>query len=192
MPARATPFLADHYYHIYNRGVNKATIFFNEENYTYFVRLLKRNLERYAIRISAYCLMPNHFHVLLNPSENDTISPFMKSPLGSYSQALNKQRERQGPLYQGRFQSILVDKEEYLIHLARYIHTNPVDAEIVKSTRDWQYSNYLDIVGLRAGTLKDTSIVPERFATGYEYREFVEEYSQDRKKLKDFEKYLID
>ena len=192
MPARATPFLADHYYHIYNRGVNKATIFFNEENYTYFVRLLKRNLERYAIRISAYCLMPNHFHVLLNPSENDTISPFMKSLLGSYSQALNKQRERQGPLYQGRFQSILVDKEEYLIHLARYIHTNPVDAEIVKSTRDWQYSNYLDIIGLRSGTLKDNSIVPERFATGYEYCKFVEEYWQDTKKLKDYERYLID
>ncbi|HZD56862.1 MAG TPA: transposase [Anaerolineales bacterium] len=192
MPARATPFLADHYYHIYNRGVNKAITFFEEENYRYFVRLLKKNLARYSIRIVAYCLMPNHFHLLLNPSQNDNLSAFMKSLLGSYSQAINKQRIRQGPLYQGRFQSIVVDKEEYLIHLARYIHTNPVNAEMVKSPRDWQYSNYLDIIGRRGGTLKDSSIVPERFPTGGEYRKFVEEYWQDTRKLKELEKYLID
>jgi REP element-mobilizing transposase RayT len=109
MPTRGSHFIANFFYHVYNRGVDKGAIFFSEENYLYFISLFKKNLERYAISVVAYCLMPNHFHFLLNPAQDDNISRFMKSLLGSYSQALNKQRERSGPLFQGRFQSILVD-----------------------------------------------------------------------------------
>ena len=192
MPTRGSPFIANFFYHVYNRGVDKGAIFFSEENYLYFLRLLKKNLERYAVNVVAYCLMPNHFHFLLSPVLDDNISRFMKSLLGSYSQALNKQRQRSGPLFQGRFQSILVDRGEYIIHLARYIHLNPVKAGLVSSLDEWCYSNYLDVIGLRSGKLKDASLVPERFASGDDYRKFVEEYWEETKEPKDFEGYLLD
>jgi len=122
MPPRLTPFLANYYYHIYNRGVNRAPIFFCDENYRYLLRLLKENLVRYDIAIVAYCLLPNHYHFLLKPSRDGNLNQMMKSVFGSYVQAVNKQLNRQGSLFQNRFRSIMVDKDEYLVHLARYIH----------------------------------------------------------------------
>ena len=192
MPSRRTPFLAHHYYHIYNRGVDRGKIYFSTENYLYFIQLLHNNLERYTINIIAYCLMPNHFHLLIMPELDDNLSSFMKSLLGSYSQALNKERERCGPLFQSRFQSILIDNETYLIHLARYIHLNPFEAGLAEAVAEWQFSNYLDIIGLRPGKLKDTSLVPDRFLTGDEYRKFVEDYWQEWKEMQELEEYLFD
>ena len=101
MPFRRIPFLANHYYHIYNRGVNRNDIFFSPDNYIYLLRLLKKNLGRYTISIAAYCLLPNHYHFLLKPEQDDNLHLFMKSLFGSYSQAINKQQNRQGPLLQG-------------------------------------------------------------------------------------------
>jgi REP element-mobilizing transposase RayT len=95
MPSRSIPFLANHYYHIYNRGVNRNRIFLSDDNYSYLLRLLKKNINRYAINIVAYCLLPNHYHFLLKPNEDNNLSPFMKSLFGSYAQALNKQQRRE-------------------------------------------------------------------------------------------------
>jgi putative transposase len=97
------PFLANHYYHIYNRGVNHALIFFQDENYRYLLRLLKENLNHYKIVITAYSLLPNHYHFLLKPSQDNNLNQMMKSLFGSYVQAVNKQQNRQGPLFQDRF-----------------------------------------------------------------------------------------
>jgi putative transposase len=192
MPPRLTPFLANYYYHIYNRGVNRALIFFHDANYYYLLRLLKENLSRYAIGITAYCLLPNHYHLLLKPSQDGDLSKMMKSLFGSYTQAVNKQQNRQGPLFQSRFRSILVDKDEYLVHLTRYIHLNPVTAGFVGKPQDWQYSNYLDIIGQRTGSLKDISIVPERFPDGITYKKFVEDDLAETKHIHDLEKYLLE
>ena len=157
MTVKRIAFLTNHYYHIYNRGVNRETIFFSDKNYLYFTHLLKKNMARYSVVIVAYCLMPNHFHFLLTPRENDNVSKFMSSLFGSYTQAINKQQGRQGPLFQGRFCATVVDKDEYLAHLARYIHLNPVMAGFVNAPEAWAYSNYLDVIGRREGTLKDIS-----------------------------------
>ena len=73
MPFRRVPFLANHYYHIYNRGVNHNNIIFSPDNYTYLLRLLKKNLNRYTISIVAYCLLPNHYHFLLKPERDDNL-----------------------------------------------------------------------------------------------------------------------
>lgn len=128
MHLRSTPFLANHYYHIYNRGVNREKIFFCDENYRYLIRLIRKNLPRYYIKIIAYGLLPNHYHLLLMPSADNTLNLFMKSVFGSYVQGVNKQQNRMEPLFQGRFRHAVVDKEEYFVHLARYIHLNPVMA----------------------------------------------------------------
>ena len=192
MPSRSIPFLAGHYYHIYNRGVNRTRIFFSDDNYTYLLRLLKKNINRYAITIVAYCLLPNHYHFLIKPNEDNNLSLFMKSLFGSYTQALNKQQGREGPLFQSRFRPILVDKEEYLVHLARYIHFNPVIAGLAQTPEEWPYSNYLDVIGNRSGTLKDTTLVPDRFETGHDYQVFVEDYAYSRGEIEDPQKYLFD
>jgi putative transposase len=192
MPTRSVLFLADHYYHIYNRGVNREKIFFSSENYLYCIRLLKKNLARYSITIVAYCLMPNHFHFLLKPGQDNNVSQFMKSLFTSYVQAVNKQQGRQGPLFQGRFCAVVVDKEEYLVHLVRYIHLNPAMAKLVSTPEAWTYSNYRDVIGQREGTLKDATLVPGRFPTGEAYRQFVEEYMQHTQEIEGFEKYKLE
>ena len=192
MPTRSIPFLASHYYHIYNHGVNRNRIFLSDDNYTYLLHLLKKNYSRYAIDIVAYCLLPNHYHFLIKPNEDNNLSLFMKSLFGSYTQALNKQQGREGPLFQGRFRPILVDKEEYLARLARYIHLNPVMAGLAQSPQERPYSNYLDVIGNRGGTLKDTSLVPDRFETGHDYQVFVEDLLHSQGEIKYLQDYLLD
>jgi REP element-mobilizing transposase RayT len=192
MPRRRIPFRAGQFYHIYNRGIDKGKIFFSHENYIYCMRLIEKNSKRYLISCVAYCLLPNHFHFLLKPEKDNNLSQFMNSVFGSYTQAINKRLARQGPLFQGRFHAVLVDREEYLIHLARYIHLNPVMAKLTNTTQEWPFSNYLDVIGFREGPHKDTTLVPQRFETGEVYRHFVEDQLQKNPVVKGLEKYLLD
>ncbi|UCF62260.1 MAG: transposase [Anaerolineaceae bacterium] len=192
MPRRRIPFQAGQFYHIYNRGINKGKIFFSHENYIYCMRLIEKNSKRYLVTFIAYCLLPNHFHFLLKPEKDNKISQFMNSVFGSYTQAVNKQLARQGPLFQGRFRAVLVDREEYLIHLARYIHLNPVMAKLTNTAQDWPFSNYLDVIGLRDGNPKDITLVPQHFETGDLYRHFVEDQQHKTPVVKEFEKFLLD
>ena len=90
-----------HYYHVYNRGVDRGDIFFSPENHTY-LRLLQKNRDRYAVTVVAYCLLPNHYHLLLKPTQDDNLPLFVKSTFGSYSQGVNEQQSRVGPLIPGR------------------------------------------------------------------------------------------
>jgi REP element-mobilizing transposase RayT len=192
MPHRETELLADHYYHVYNRGVAGNVVFFSPDNYLYFVRLLARNAARYAVTIVAYCLMPNHYHLLLTPTRDHNASKFMHSVASSYSQALNQRLGRQGPLFQGRFRAVWVDREAYLTHVARYIHANPVMAGLVTRAEAWPYSDYAEVIGIRPVAQRDGSLVPERFETGAAYREFVEGYVMDAQAARQFERYFLD
>ena len=88
-------------------------------------------------------------------------------------QAVNRQQGRKGTLFEGRFKHVQVDREEYLVHLCRYIHLNPVKARLASQPGDWLYSNYLEWTGQRAGTLKDERFIRERFPTFEAYRQFV-------------------
>jgi len=191
MPVRLLRFLAGHYYHLYNRGVNYEAIFFSPDNYTYLLRLLKKRLVCYPMAVIAYCLMPNHYHFLVKLEQDDTLPQLMRGLFGAYVQALNRQQSRQGPLFQGRFRAIMVDEDAYLTHLARYIHANPVVAGLVATPEAWAYSNYQEVVGLRAGTLCDDTLVPGYFPTGQAYREFVEDYVAERREVAGLERYLL-
>ncbi|WP_347239115.1 transposase [Sphaerospermopsis sp. FACHB-1094] len=122
--------------HIYNRGNNRQNIFLERKNYIYFLRLLKEHLTNNAVDIIAYCLMPNHYHLLVY-LRDDILSDTMKSLSLAYTKAINKRFNRSGILFQGRFQSINVSQTEYLFHLCRYIHLNPVKAGIVDQPGEW-------------------------------------------------------
>jgi len=165
--------LAGHYYHVYNRGCNRENIFANEGNYLFLLRRAKLYLADYPLSVIAYCLMPNHYHFLLRPDEDDALSPFIQRLFNSYSQVFNKQRRRSGTLFEGRAKSILVDTDEYVLHLCRYIHLNPVRAGLAARPEQWPYSNYLEWLERRGGTLIDRALVRHHFPVATDYEVFV-------------------
>ena len=123
--------LAGHYYHVYNRGCNRERIFADDGNYLFLLRRAKAFLADYALSMMAYCLMPNHYHFLLRLEQDGALSRFVQRLFNSYTQAFNKQQGRGGTLFEGRAKSVLVDTDEYVLHLCRYIHLNPVKAGLV-------------------------------------------------------------
>ncbi len=164
---------AYNYYHVYNRGCNRENIFSVEGNYFFLVQRMKSLISDYSIKMIAYCLMPNHYHFLLYPQEEGELSRFIQRLFNSYTQAYNRQQKRRGTLFEGRAKSVLVDTDEYILHLCRYIHLNPVIAKLVANPGDWPYSNYLEWVKKREGTLVDHEFVNNFFPTPKDYEGFV-------------------
>ena len=176
MPYRKIEFRAGHYYHPYNRGINRQSIFFCTENWGYFIRRLRHYFLPALIDILAYCLMPTHYHLLVY-LHTDNLAARIMQPFGlSYTKAINTQQGRVGPLFQGPFQAAWVDKDEYLLHLSRYIHLNPVTAGLVTQAEEWTFSSYRDYIGLRAGTLPVPGVVLSQFYSPQDYKAFVESY----------------
>jgi putative transposase len=151
MPYRQNNFQAGQYYHIYNRGNNRQDIFFERENYLFFLRLVRKYLLE-TLDVIAYCLMPNHYHLLVRLKKAE-LSEAMQAFSLSYTKAMNRRYGRVGSLFQGRFQAILVGDTEYLLNLSRYIHWNPVKARLVSQPQEWEFSSFQEYVGWRGGTL---------------------------------------
>ena len=172
MYPRKEVFNQGNYYHIHNRGIDRKRIFFNDANYEFLIKLIKRYKDRYSVSILAYCLMPNHYHMLIRQDKDIPIYHFIRTLFNSYVQAVNKQQGRKGSLFEGRFQYVHVDKDEYLFHLCRYIHMNPVKAKLVSQPVEWPYSNYRDWVELRSGSLKDQDFIKGHFTSPSEYETF--------------------
>jgi putative transposase len=163
--------LPDEYYHIYNRGNNKHPIFFNEGNYLFFIKKIRDQLASCS-NIICYCLMPNHFHIIIQANKKSVIEriSFGGNPmqefayrigilLSSYSQAINKQNGTSGSLFQQKTKVKILSEEvegrqeNYLESCFFYVHNNPFEAGMVNNLRDWGYSSYLDYIGVRDGTL---------------------------------------
>jgi REP element-mobilizing transposase RayT len=147
-------FQPNSFYHIYNRGNNKQLIFFNQNNYIYFQRKIMETLTPLC-DIIAYCLMPNHFHILvyipetsegtktLNSQPQQILVRKLGTLLSSYCQAINKQEERTGSLFQQKTKSKELVDESYLRTCFYYIHQNPLKARLVNKLEDWQYSSFI-------------------------------------------------
>lgn len=128
-------------YHVFARGNNKEPIFFDESNYIRFLSNLERFRSSLDYILYTYCLLPNHFHLLLQVNSKP-LSKIMQVLLTGYTMYINKKNQRVGHLFQGRFQSIIVEKEEYLLQVLRYIHLNPVKANLVENPEDYLWSSY--------------------------------------------------
>ncbi len=146
MPYRINPSYPDCYYHVYNRGNNFENIFFSEENYYFFLRRLFKYFKT-DIDLIAYCLIPNHYHLIVQVKEESSLEKCMQKFSTSYVKAINKQQGRVGYLFQSRYKSKLIPSNEYLLHLSRYIHLNPVRAGSVQQPEQWKFSSYLDYIG---------------------------------------------
>ena len=142
MPVREKPLVPGFYYHIYNRVPDGMRLFNSKENYRYCRKLLRKNALKYDVNIIAYCLMPNHYHMLVFQNREESLSKYISVMFNAYVQAFNKQYHRKGPLFTDRFKNIAVEREEYLYQLCRYIHLNPVKANLVKNPEDWEFSDY--------------------------------------------------
>ncbi len=139
------------YYHDYNRGVNKRIIFINDEYYVFYLSLLKRYLSKTApksirnikydnyterIDLLAFCLMPNHFHLLLYQHDYiKAMETLTSSVLTTYTMYFNRRYKRVGHLFQGAYKASQIVNEPYILHISRYIHMNPDDH------KSWPYSN---------------------------------------------------
>lgn len=210
MPRRLIPFSPDTYYHFYNRGNNRQAIFFESDNYLYFLKGLKKYVIPFA-SVIAYCLMPTHYHILvriralaqqsLDTSEvsetsevssdvSKDVSLAMQKLLISYTKAINKRFSRVGTLFQGQFQAKPVENYAHLLTLCTYIHANPVKDGLVAAPEDWPYSNYLEWMGERKGTIVEPQFITEHFGSPDEYRTQITDYIRTRALTDDMRAYL--
>jgi len=129
------------WYHVMNRGRRSENVFLSEFDYNSFVELLEETCEAWNIRIAAYCLMPNHYHLLVHTPEGN-ISRAMRHVNGVYTQRFNKRHNLDGQLFRGRYKSILVSGDAYLLQLVRYIHRNPIKSGLVEDMKAYQWSSH--------------------------------------------------
>jgi len=133
--------------HVMSRGNAKMAIFLDERDYRTFLKLFGRVIELYSVRCWNYCLMPNHYHATLQPTLPN-LSEAVRRLNGAYGQWWNRRHGRVGHVFQGRFKAQIVDREEYLVTLSRYVVLNPVRAGITKRPEDWPWSSYRATAGL--------------------------------------------
>lgn len=210
-------YIKDGYYHAYNRGVEKRKIFLDKQDYKVFLKYLKESLSEPPkpedikttftlqgstfkgiprlpknffdkIDLISYCLMPNHYHLLLKQKEQLALVSFMKSLQTRYSMYFNKKYIRVGPLFQGIYKAALISDDEYLLHLSRYIHLNPSEhtSDLLEAS-----SSYADYLGLRNANWVKPDFVLQffnkhtspAFKKINSYKDFVEKYEKNSSEI---------
>ena len=136
--------LKNYYYHILNRANGRMQIFNDDEDYKLFEEILFEAKKKFDMRIVAYCIMPNHFHLVLNPKENGDIQKFMQWLTLTHTQRLHSKNKTigYGHIYQGRYKSFLVDSDDYLKTLLLYVEQNPLRAGLVNNLKKWKWGSY--------------------------------------------------
>jgi len=165
-------------YHVTARGNERRKIFFSKRDYEKFKEYLAEAKEKYQLIVHCYVLMTNHYHLLIETPEKN-LSKIMHYINSSYTTYTNVKRKRSGHLFQGRFKSIVVDKDSYLLELSRYLHLNPVRAKIVEKPEDYLFSSYAAYISANGNVLVTRSAILEMFNTKESearkrYRAFVE------------------
>jgi putative transposase len=188
------------YFHVYNRGVDKRDIFMDKSDYYRFLHDLYEfndtapanpHHARYGggststnkkrdmlVDIVCYCLMPNHYHLLVGTRDKKILARFMQKIGTGYTMYFNEKYERSGSLFQGRYKSIIIEGDVYIKQLSKYIHRNPLNSERlqVKSLEAYKYSSYLDSVGIKnMPSLLKNEILMGQFRGHCDYKKFVNE-----------------
>lgn len=129
------------FYHVMNRGLERREIFRDQKDYEIFLSLCLEIHKRFKVIFHAYSLMPNHYHLMVETPDGN-LSRALRHLDGVYTQGFNKRKRRVGPLFQGRYKAVLIEKESYSLELSRYIHLNPLKAKMVKRPEDHAYSSF--------------------------------------------------
>lgn len=203
MPSRNTVRIdtPDAYYHVYARGASKQPVFREPADQQYFTSLIERYLsEREAfdksgvpypnfhdqLELLTFCLMGNHFHMLVHQLEQGSLSLFMKSLMTSYCRYFNFKYKRSGSLFENRYKASRIDSDGYLQHVSRYIHLNP---------RSWKRYRYSSIGYFRSGgepSWLNTAPILDNFASRADYIDFVESYEAEHAELDEIKHQLAD
>lgn len=186
---RVKIYVPDMFYHLYNRGWNRSVIFEDDDDYVYFETLLARHLSltpvqdskgreyrwlRDEIQLNAYCLMPNHFHMLIYQTDAQAISKLTSSVLTAYTMYFNKKYKRRGSLFESTYKAVPIIDDAQLMHITRYIHLNH------KKYRTWPHSSYSDYLGTARQWIEPEPIL-ELFPSKQKYKEFVDDYEEEQR-----------
>ncbi len=155
------PIISDRYYHIYNQGNNKENIFKEEKNYNYFLKLLIKHVVKYS-DIYCYCLLKNHFHLIIKTKEkieDKKIQQSFSNFFNAYSKSINKSYNRSGSLFRDRFKRKIIENENYFKQLIIYIHLNPQNHHLINDFRDYKHSSYQSIISDSFTNLKRNEVI---------------------------------
>ncbi len=177
------------FYHITARGNRREDIFYSSRDKEIFLKRLKEMLIKYSMICYAYCLMDNHYHLFIKTTQSN-LSQGIHYLNSSYANWFRNKHQIIGPLFQGRFKSILVDADNYALTLSAYVHLNPLRAGIIKQLEDYPWSSYLDYLNLRKSDISDPSLVlksidHDAFKAMSKYREYVIEYQDMKDPIKE-------
>ena len=142
MPRSARIIIPNAFYHILNRGNNKETIFIDDADFIFFLRQVKKYKEKFGLKIYHYCVMPNHFHCLVLVQNPQDLTKFMHATMLVYAQYLQRKYNKIGHVWQGRYKSSLIEKEDYLLRCGYYIEDNPRRAGLIQELKYWPWSSY--------------------------------------------------
>lgn len=211
MPAKNSvkTYIENGYYHVYNRGVEKRNIFVDDMDYRMFLYYIKYYLEipndkdikqknrslRDKVFLLGFCLMPNHYHLLLKQTTKDGMTKLLRAVVTNYACYFNRRYKRVGGLFQGRYKAALINQDSYLLHVSRYIHINPLELKEVENWKGsdplhlYPYSSYAYYLRLKSAEWLNTDSILHYFSTAQRiflkdmvsYRSFVENYSANPK-----------
>ena len=190
MQPRRPEYAQGWYYHIYNRGAHRESIFRKADDYTSLLLQVKDYAPKLQLAMVAYCLMPNHYHFLVRQDGPNQAGLLPQKVFNRYSKAFNNRYDHAGTLFEGPYKANRIETDTHLLHLCRYIHANPVKDGIALAPELWLYSNYLEWIGERKGTLVDRQFITDHFPDPQRYVEFVQGYLTTRKSNDEVERYL--
>lgn len=219
---RSIIFSNDHWYHIFNRGIEGRPLFLTNKDYQRFISILSfyqysdiplrysyfaqlapafqtvmhERIKTHPKRIiaSAYCLMPNHFHLLLRQHMDDGISRYVADICNSYSKYFNTKNDRIGTLFQSVFKAVHIDTEEQLLHVNRYIHINPYVSSLCRFSEVFQYSwsSLRFYIEDKQNDFVNKEFVLDNFSGKQSYRTFIEDQMSFAKKNKEMQHLLLE
>jgi putative transposase len=187
------------YYHVYARGSNKQKLFLQKEDFKHFILLFERYLGsklvvsstgvgypnfRDSVELLAYCLMQNHFHLLVYQKDVPYLEKLMRSLMTSYSRYFNLKYKRSGSVFESRYKAVRIDNDTYLQHISRYIHLNP------RYWKGYTYSSYKCYVQKQPPEWLKPDKIKGLFRDGHEYAEFVADYEKVRDTLAEIKDQL--
>lgn len=222
MPGRRVPLVTNEIYHVINRGTGSQPIFLAQRDYlrgqetifyyqnqdltlrySFFLRLPKQQKEellnqlktkrKFLIEIIAFCLMPNHVHLLLKQIQDNGISAFMSNLSNSYTRYFNTNQKRIGSLFQGKFKAVRIETDEQLIHVSRYLHLNPYSSYVVKNLKElenYPYSSLPEYLNPKTPARCNKEIVLQHFKDVSSYEKFVFDQADYQRKLLEI-KHLV-
>lgn len=212
MPYRSIPFVTEQVYHVYNRGSEKRTIFEDRRDCQRFLKTLtyyqlegpkpklshffkyqnfKPNQAQKLVEILSFCLMPNHFHLLLKQLKDGGITNMVTHLSLSYTKYYNTKYSRIGPLFQGTFKAVLIESDEQLIHVSRYIHLNPLVSFLTKSLEQYEWSSYQEYLMGKDGICSKEQIL-SFFKSPKDYESFIKDQAGYALELEFIKHQLID